>query len=198
VKFKQTAIFGLIIGFLFFSTPFASAHAELVSAKPASGEILKKLPLKIVLEFDENLLVINEHNTNLLIVKDRFGTEVDEGNSTLKGRTLSVDMVPTEEFGDFSVTWRVVSDDGHPVQGSYNFSVEIPQGATAKGLPLTSLIHESVPKFDAEKTKKTGSESSFTNRTPLFLIILALIAVGIWAKFDFARRRKARIENQEK
>ncbi|MEI9906633.1 MAG: copper resistance CopC family protein [Actinomycetota bacterium] len=188
----------LLLFFLALSTPFASAHAELVSTNPASGAVLKDLPASVRLEFDEDLLVLNQHNTSVLIVKDRFGTEIEEGDAVVDGRFLTVDLPPTHEFGEFSVTYRVVSDDGHPVQGSYAFEVEVPSGATAQDQPLTSQIHESAPKGATGEgvispAKEDGGNLLVTSVFAILILAVAALIVFVIKKYS-AKRKKASVE----
>jgi hypothetical protein len=61
---------------------------------------------------------------------DAQGTHFETGCATNSGRTVSV-PVALGGSGQYTVTWRVVSADGHPVSDSIAFTYQAPAGATA-------------------------------------------------------------------
>lgn len=150
----------------------ANAHASLVFANPAVNAHLSKLPLRIEVKFDENLITLGNAKTNVLQVLDAQGREIDAGNSQVAGPILGVDIKDQSEQGAFTVSWRVVSSDGHPEEGSYQFFV----GSQSQTL---------VPKISAPHP-----EESFwkRHREQIYLLIAALTFIGIWALFERKRR----------
>jgi len=154
--------------------PTAYAHASLILANPAVDSNLAKLPTHVEIEFDGNLIPLGGARTNVLQVQDSRGKNIDAGNSKVAGPILEVDIKDRTGEGTFTVSWRVVSSDGHPVEGSYQFSV---------GLPSQTLTPKAtVPIVHRESFWKGHKEQ-------IFLLIAAFIAIGIWARFE--RRRRA-------
>ncbi|HEX7405029.1 MAG TPA: copper resistance CopC family protein [Candidatus Nanopelagicaceae bacterium] len=152
----------------------AQAHTSVVSSNPAIHARLAKLPTHVQIEFDENLLTLGGAKTNVLQVQDAQGKEIDAGNSKVAGPIIGVDIKDQPGKGTFTVSWRVVSSDGHPVEGSYQFSV----GQQSQTLaPKTT-----VPIQKGE---------SFWNRhsQQIYVLILGIIAIGIWVRFDWRRRK---------
>ena len=159
--------------------PWAQAHAELVSSNPVAGSHIDTLPNRVEVTFDGDLLTIGGSNTNVLMVKDAQGTTIDAGDSHVSGATLSVGLNPVPTTGEFEVSWRVVSGDGHPEEGSYRFTV----GKVSTSATATSS-KSSTPAIP-------NSGESFWSRygTRLMLVVLGLLAIGIWTRFERARRR---------
>lgn len=179
MRFRRLIPFAFLTTLLCLPTPWAQAHAELVSSNPAAGAHLDALPTKIQVTFDGDLLTIGGAKTNVLMVKDPQGHQIDGKNSHVTGATLSVDVNPIATIGKFEVSWRVVSGDGHPEEGSYTFSV----GQKAES--ATPSPSESSPPMPST----TGEDFWGRYGTGLMLVVVGALAIGIWARFERARRK---------
>jgi copper transport protein len=106
----------------------ATPHVTLVASSPAAGSRLSAAPERIRLEFSETLdaSVARISIAGSDGVARRLAVASDPSNAY-----ALVATVPATGPGAFRVTWRVVSDDGHPVGGSFSFAV----GAEAAPLP---------------------------------------------------------------
>ncbi|UWU80855.1 CopD family protein [Bradyrhizobium huanghuaihaiense] len=98
----------------------ASAHAALVSVDPASGSILKTAPKAVELRFNETV------TPGAIRLIDGAGRARDDARIEAAGETISVVMPPDLPQGTAVVSYRVISQDGHPVAGSVIFSVGAP------------------------------------------------------------------------
>jgi copper transport protein len=100
----------------------ASAHASLVSTSPSAGEVLDQAPDEVLLVFDEGVdLRLGE--VRLL---DGSGADVDgmgePGHPNGQGARVTA-TVPELADGSYIVSWKVVSEDGHPIAGAFTFQV---------------------------------------------------------------------------
>lgn len=115
---------------LMLHAPLADAHTQLVSSDPAAGATESQLPEQVTLTFDQPLLTTGD--VNHISVVDPMGQQIASPailqSPTVLTAVLSPSMVMA---GNYSVAFRVVAGDGHPVEGSYRFSV----GATQSGAP---------------------------------------------------------------
>jgi copper transport protein len=96
----------------------AVAHATLVRSSPASGAALAVAPREARFVFDD---VVRPAAGIKAVRSD--GTSVEaEKSHVVGGRTL---VVPLQRLstGDYTVLWRVISDDGHTEAGVITFSV---------------------------------------------------------------------------
>jgi methionine-rich copper-binding protein CopC len=107
----------------------ASGHANLVSASPADGSTVGVAPVKVVLRFDETI-----RPPSAVIVTGRDGTRVDRGATTVLGNTASVE-VAVRDPGPYTVAYRVLSSDGHPVAAETTFVYRA--GAAGGATPRT-------------------------------------------------------------
>ncbi|HVK29033.1 MAG TPA: copper resistance protein CopC [Nocardioides sp.] len=99
----------------------ASAHATLVSSTPAEGEVLPTAPGEVVFTFDEPVQLV----PNGLLAFDAAGDEVAI-DASASGKEVTGDLSGDLDDGTYVVTWRVVSEDGHPIAGSLTFHVGAP------------------------------------------------------------------------
>jgi len=109
------------IGMALATAPSAMAHAQLSSSFPKAKAIVKVWPAAVWVEFDGNLISLPGSKVDRLTVKDSVGMQMDVKNSSVNGARLSVSLVKTPSVGKITMSWRVVSEDGHPVQSSIYF-----------------------------------------------------------------------------
>ena len=173
--------FVLLLSFFWIPTPSAQAHAELVTSSPTVGAHLNALPSQVAVTFDGNLLTIGGAKTNILTVNDPNGGEIDDKNSRVTGATLTVDLNPVPTTGEFVVSWRVVSGDGHPEQSSYRFTVT---GSSTISSPTPTPTALPTP-----TTTANGPDFWALYGTRLLLLLGLVIAIGIWIGFERARRK---------
>ena len=157
----------LVISSLFISLTHASAHAELVSSTPAADEILTLAPDRVTLTFGEKLLVISGKATNTVEVTNSQGEVLSSDPASVSGSEITTTLDSQRMVdGKYTVTYRVVSADGHPVKGSYLFSI----AQAASSAPATTT----------ESTSTNGSDQGFFERNAkLFGLILTVLALLI-------------------
>ena len=116
----------LLLISLFIVAP-ASAHTSLVSSNPESGAVLNETPFEVRLKFNEDLLLVSDKNPNRIEVVNGIG-QVVSGMAKVDGAEISTPLdLSVEPSGEYSVKYRVVSGDGHPVEGEYQFTVASPE-----------------------------------------------------------------------
>jgi copper transport protein len=112
-------IVGTVAGAASVAAP-ASAHAQLVGTAPAGGEHLAAAPTEIRLRFSEAVNLVRDGVTLL----DSDGVRRDTRPAGLDASHDVVLPVPTGlADGVYTVSWRVVSADSHPVHGAFVFSI---------------------------------------------------------------------------
>jgi methionine-rich copper-binding protein CopC len=115
----------LLTGFLVIGcAPTASAHAQLTSSNPGFNKTIKSIGEFIWVEFDGDLMVFGGKNPNVITVTDSKRKRVDAGESLVGGARLSTRIKQGLKPGKYLVSYRVVSEDGHPVQGSFSFTLK--------------------------------------------------------------------------
>lgn len=103
----------------------SAAHSELIDVQPATDSVVAAGDL-VTLSFSAVLLEIGAE----VAVTDASGavTSVPVGFPT----TQSVEFtMPEIAGGAVSVAWRVVAEDGHPIEGVLTYVAEAPPSASA-------------------------------------------------------------------
>jgi hypothetical protein len=109
------AVFAILVGM----SP-AGAHAELESSDPQDGETLSSAPAAIRFVFGEEILPEGNAVTLTDVASD---TRLEVGPVDVEGDTVSVAWPTASPAGEFRAAYRVVSADGHPIDGTITFTV---------------------------------------------------------------------------
>ena len=120
MKLLQTAIASLLVMAL--APTIANAHSELISSTPAAGAIVDTWPTEISLTFNEELQNIGAEKSNFVVVNNAVGDQISADDESLNGSTIKVSLDPNTIEGPVLVYYRVVSADGHAVEGEYAFN----------------------------------------------------------------------------
>ena len=116
-------ILALAIASLFAFPIAAFAHGEMVQATPAVDSNVLTAPTEVSIEFDGKLQIIGNTNVNSIEVTDNQGQLISSPTSVVEGNKISTKLQLTDITGLVSVHYRIVSEDGHPVEGDYSFTV---------------------------------------------------------------------------
>lgn len=140
----------------------AAAHDELVSTDPAAGSTLATAPTAVSLTFSGELL-----DLSATVVAEGPQGAVAVGEAVVDGTTVQASMPDGLADGEYLVTWRVVSGDGHPIQGTLAFtlatgSTSAPGAATASAEPADPT--PSAP--PAPSTAPAAAPTSTPSATP--------------------------------
>ena len=122
-KFTSSLLTILIATSLALIPSWAEAHGQFVSSNPKAGSTLSKMPKLVWVEFDGNLITIADKQTNFLTVRNSKGRELSDGKAFVSGTRVSVNIKDRSATGKIKVSWRVVSEDGHPVSSFLTFTV---------------------------------------------------------------------------
>ena len=126
---KRWAV-GLLVGLgslLGFAAP-AGAHASLLSTDPGNDSVVDAPPARVSMTFSEAVTAL----PGSVEVYGPDGERADSGTpaSSRNGEQVDIGLDPDGK-GTYTVSWRVTSDDGHTINGSWLFHVGERTGATA-------------------------------------------------------------------
>ncbi|HZB32069.1 MAG TPA: copper resistance CopC family protein [Streptosporangiaceae bacterium] len=94
----------------------ATAHTALQSASPGEDSTVRP-PTQIVLTYNEPVQFTR------VLVTDAAGRQYQSGKPVNVDNTVTENLSATPPNGRYTVAWRVVAPDGHPVEGTYQFTV---------------------------------------------------------------------------
>src|SRR5262245_64109210 len=102
------------------TSPSSAKHATLVSSEPAANSRLASSPTRIRLVYSEPV----EGKLAKVSVVPSAGTRIAR-RAGADPRDVHAVIAPVDSLapGTYKVEWRVVSADGHPVDGTFTFAV---------------------------------------------------------------------------
>ncbi|MEQ0562708.1 copper resistance CopC family protein [Amycolatopsis sp. NEAU-NG30] len=101
------------------ATP-ALAHNVLISSDPANGSSVATGPAKISLTFDQ---YVQGADVNQIAVTGPGGGQWAEGPISVVNNVISAPLRPLGPAGKYTIGYRVLSADGHPVTGELSFTL---------------------------------------------------------------------------
>ena len=119
---KKLTTITISVLLIFAGMESANAHAQLTSSNPKKNEVTKKLPSLVWLEFDGDLLSFGDKQIHKLTVTNSKKVRVDIGGPIVGGARISTKLKAGLPAGKFLISYRIVSEDGHPVEGSFSFT----------------------------------------------------------------------------
>ncbi|MGW5173011.1 copper resistance protein CopC [Streptomyces sp. NPDC004082] len=108
----------------------ASAHAALSGTDPRDGTVLASAPRHVTLTFTEPVGLLDD-SFRVLDPDNRRVHTGEPGHAGGRSDTARVTLPRDLGTGTFTVAWRVVSADSHPVSGAFTFSVGEPSATSA-------------------------------------------------------------------
>lgn len=118
---KHLSLLLALVGALLLPFARAEGHAILTSSIPHNGAVLSESPTLVDIRFNEPVAA----EFSPIQVRDIAGVRVDAGDAHIDPRDrrrLAAGLKPLGQ-GLYTITYRVTSLDGHPVQGTLVFSV---------------------------------------------------------------------------
>ncbi|MFN3538586.1 MAG: copper resistance protein CopC [Rhodococcus sp. (in: high G+C Gram-positive bacteria)] len=152
----------------------AAAHATLQSSNPAENSVLDAAPDEVTLTFNQSV----QSNFATVTVVGSDGMDWAASDPVIDGSTVTVDLDGLGAGGEFTIGYRVVSADGHPITGSIPFQVT--SSSPTSAAPAAPATTETTP---------TAVEET-DNGFPLWPIGAAVAVVGA-AGVLFALRKRS-------
>lgn len=182
MKIKWFVLFILV---LFVVQPFSvSAHTSLKNSNPAEGEVIKGDLTKIRLNFDTAI-----EKTSTVELKTAQGDVISLEKPLIIGNEWSAAVQQKLESGTYLIRWKLISEDGHPVEGTIRFDVK---SAVASSDATDEQVEAKKP--EPQQSSIVPTESTETVEPGLFPTFLpwlvAVLVLAIIITFFLLRRQK--------
>ncbi|MDN5754387.1 MAG: copper resistance CopC family protein [Arthrobacter sp.] len=194
----------LLMGLALSTAPAALAHDSLIGSTPKNGATVTEPLDSVDLNFSGELKSIGTE----VSLADAEGKKYDADTSVSRN-VLTVDFGQALPAGDYTLTWRAVSSDGHPIEGTSDnnealtFTVEggeaeasTPSSSPATGSSSaaegTQNTASSAPAAqDTSATQAPDEQASSDGGLPTALIwVILAVAVIAAAGVVFAKVRR--------
>ena len=161
----------------------AFAHSHLGESNPADGDVITESLNEIVLNFEGK---IEQGSFIDVTASSGQAIELQEiiiGDGTLTG--IVAEPFPNDKY---QVNWSIISTDGHPLEGEFSFTVNMPvaetdEQAIEEASEKTSIVEETTTAPLADEVEKESSSTTVI----LVVLLVILVAGGI---FSLTRRKK--------
>ncbi|MGW5557693.1 copper resistance CopC family protein [Micromonospora sp. NPDC003944] len=150
----------------------AWAHNSLRAATPARDATLPSAPTEVTLEFMQRL----DPAFTTIVLTDAAKRKLPTGDPVVTGAKSTVQVTDTLPNGTYTVAYRVVSVDGHPVQGSYPFTVADP---TSTAAPVVAVSASASAPPAAAAASGGGGPSLGVLVAGVALTLLVLVTAGL-------------------
>ncbi len=169
----------------------ASAHDAAESSSPAQGATVATPPEKVSVTFNKNPLGIGPQFS----VKDAAGSEWAEGAAEIVDNTAFQKLKAGAPAGAYTVAWRVVSSDSHPIEGTFGFTATAAAaGAAPTAAPTAGPTSAaSVPNMGTAQPGTTASPAAAVDASqpfPWSLVVFAAVAAGLLVAIGLTARRR--------
>jgi len=203
-------LIGLFVGLLCLLPSNAYAHAQVTQTFPKSNSTFFTVPDQVWIEFDGNLTEIDGAEVNFLEVRDSSGASISTGKTIVDGARVIINLSSRVNPGMVKVSYRVVSGDGHPVEGGFNFELDTPDLISNNDSPKikpskksASAIKEStspstrvstMPTKAQESVLPEHSHNSFFHRHSNHFLeaLIASVCIALWFLYERRKRRTNR------
>jgi len=170
------ALAALVLGLGSWLAPPASAHSELISADPEDGAVLESAPATVDLTFSEPITP----GSAAVSMQDDTGFVVRVLDVQIDGADLLVAWPPGMSGTDYTLNYRVVSDDGHPVDGSVRYTVNSSAAASGPAAnAATGATTSAVSGTASGETPASASDAATGGPNAPIIAIAVGIGVGV-------------------
>ncbi|MFJ6003068.1 copper resistance protein CopC [Arthrobacter sp. NPDC092385] len=159
----------------------ANAHDALTGTNPAEGAEIEVLPPSLELTFTNVPSGIGAQ----VQVLDESGADWADGPVGIVDRTATQPLRVGAPAGEYTVNWRVVSSDSHPIEGTFAFTTL--QGSTT----VPDSVSTAGP-VDTQEAPSSETQAAGVSDFPwsIVLMIAALVAIAVALALT-ARKRLA-------
>jgi methionine-rich copper-binding protein CopC len=161
---RKLSLASIALSCLVLSSPISFAHGEIVTSYPLKDSTSSPTPTQVWIEFDGELQLIDGEVINTLKVTDSTGLVVSAEDADIEGPKISTQISDQSVGGVFTVEYRIVSEDGHPVEGSYTFDA-------SPGFEATEMIEPTTV------ATASDNQSEFSIGALVMAVFLVIFAV---------------------
>lgn len=175
----------------------ASAHDEIIGSTPADASVLDVAPRTVDLEFSAEILSVGAEIRVIAAdanVSDPEVVNYATGEIVVDGTIASIAVDQAIPAGSYQALWRVVSGDGHPIEGVVAFTLAgdpSPAPAQTSEAPAPETSEAPVATEPAATTPAPASEDGDQGRTLVIAGVGVVAALALVLAIVALRRRSA-------
>ncbi|MFJ5281698.1 MULTISPECIES: copper resistance protein CopC [Streptomyces] len=168
------------------TAPQAAAHTDLESSSPGADATLAGLPPRVTLTFSDPMT----EKYAKVAVTTADGASAAQGEPQVSGQQVTLALNSIAPSGRYTVGYRVVSADGHPVSGSYTFTVKERAAAARSASPPVQVPAPAPAPESPKAAAANESDRGGSGATVLLVGGTGALVVAVGAASVFATRRR--------
>jgi hypothetical protein len=165
----------------------AQAHDALLRSEPADGAALTDAPAQVVLTFASPQAEIGAE----VVVTGPDGAAWSDGAAVVTGVAVTQALRRGLPSGDYLVQWRSVAADGHPVDGTLSFALDLPIEPTTAPVEPAGVVATptETPSQTLAEAAEDVADGAPSRRVPWLAAGALLAVVTGFALVLLSRRR---------
>ncbi|GAB1817179.1 copper resistance CopC family protein [Herbidospora sp. RD11066] len=176
------AVLAVVAALLLPAAP-AAAHTSLRGSDPAENTQVTSLP-KVTLEFSESV------RFPAVVLTGPDGERYENGKPRVEGRKVLQDVGPAAALpaGAYTIAYRVVSKDGHPVEGEIPFTY-VPEATDQPGAPAAVQAAAAAPTENAPgNTQAPAPDDGGQIPAWVWIVVFGIAGIGIGMAFSMRKK----------
>lgn len=173
--FQRVAIAAAVaVGLTLVGAGNAAAHSELIASDPAADATVSAVPAAVTLTFNQN-------------IESMFATVVVQGDGDKNWATAEPDVSGAQvraavdgamPNGTYTISYRVVSADGHPITGSFQFTIAMNTGQAPPPTAASTPAPQTVTDTPAPRPERPNTVMWIVAAATAGVLVGAAIVVG--------------------
>jgi len=181
-------LFSIVTAFtltMFFSMQ-AFAHSYLSGSQPTDGEVKTEPVQEITLNFDGKIM-----EGSFLDITTIKGDTIEVTNIDIGDGYLTGTVAEPLANNDYIVNWSIISADGHPLEGTFSFSVNVPIVTEPTEEANEEQLSESNAVEEANVSNENGQVDEEESNSFIFVVlVIAVIVLIVCSAFLVKRKKK--------
>ena len=166
------------------------AHTGLESSNPEDGSTITEELTTVTLTFETEI-----EETSSFELKNANGEAVAVDNITVENNTMTGTFDQPIENGDYEVMWKIIGVDGHPIEGTFSFSVDAPESEVAEEESTSEeatngSAEDTDEQVDKEEETKTDTAEEESSNGTVIGIVIAVLVIVLIGSVLLMRRKK--------
>jgi methionine-rich copper-binding protein CopC len=185
MKTSPFAVVLAVLMMLVLATP-AQAHTALRRSDPKKGAEVTGLD-KVTLVFTESV------RFPVVVVNGPGAKRYEAGKPKVDGPKVIQNVVTGLPAGNYTIAWRVVADDGHPVEGEIPFTVvgtptPSPSATSPGSADPTAPVLPSQPQTTSPSELSQGTTSGGGVPAWVWVVVFGLGGIGIGMAYSLRKK----------
>src|SRR4051812_26388219 len=182
---KKLFLFTFIL-FLAF-TNSALAHTGLESSTPQNGDIVNEELKQITLTFEGKV-----EQGSTFELQNATGKSLPVENISLSENQIVGNFANPLENGEYLVNWKIIGADGHPIEGEFSFSVDVPITKVPAEEQVETQPQPKVEEKEVDTVNEVKDEQIQQSKMPSYVIptIIGILMVIVVGSFLLILKRK--------